>query len=107
MKNVRIMDATGAHALEKFIESCHDKGIMIIFSGMRERVKKVFKDFKAGRFLKNARVGDDANAAGQYGFEQHQHFRASAGLIQPPATLAMPGSVRGAIRSLRGRQAGA
>lgn len=43
MRNADMLDATGAHALERFIVSCHEKGIMVIFSGVRAGVLRVFE----------------------------------------------------------------
>lgn len=63
MKYVRIIDATGAHSLEKFIKDCHDKNIRVIFSGMKDRVRKILEDSGAFDHIDKTNIVNDATEA--------------------------------------------
>jgi len=63
MRFVEILDATGAHALEKFILNCQEKNITIIFSGIRPNVMKVMEKSKIINKISSENIVIDSTKA--------------------------------------------
>ena len=43
MHRVPLIDATGIHALRKFHRKCHERGVVVYVSGLKEELRPTFK----------------------------------------------------------------
>lgn len=71
MRGVRIIDATGVHALEKFIEDCHKHNTRLVLTGIRPAVMKVLDDSGLSEVIGSDNVTDDTTQAIQDVFKKN------------------------------------
>lgn len=63
MKGVRILDATGAHALEKFLQTSNAKNTKVIFTGVRPAVRETLANTGLIKKIGNANIAEDTTVA--------------------------------------------
>ncbi len=63
MKGVRLMDATGAHALETFIRSSQKKGIKVIMTNVKPGIREVMQRVGIDKLLGEMNITNDTTAA--------------------------------------------
>ena len=70
MKGVRIVDATGAHSLERFMREAKNKGIKIIFTNVKETAYKTFVDSGIIKEIGEENIAKDTTEAIKYAIEK-------------------------------------
>ncbi|MCX6800561.1 MAG: sodium-independent anion transporter [Candidatus Falkowbacteria bacterium] len=71
MKQVRILDATGAHALKKIIDTCRTNQIGIIFSGVKPKVMDILEKSGIIKEIGADHVVETATEAIHLAFEKY------------------------------------
>lgn len=71
MRGVRLIDASGVHALEKFLKKCKENGIAVIFTNVRPAVIKVFRASRVIDEIGEENITEDTTAAIERGFTRY------------------------------------
>ena len=71
MRGVRLIDASGVYALERFLKKCRQNGIAVIFTNVRPAVMEVFRASGVIREIGEDNVTEDTTAAIGYAFSRY------------------------------------
>lgn len=71
MKQVRLIDATAIHALDKFLRDCEQKKIAVIFAGVRSGVLRVFTRSKLLNLIGSENIVKDTNVAVKLAYDKY------------------------------------
>lgn len=63
MRNVPVIDATGAHALKEFYSNCKKEGTALVLSGVRDEPAKTLKKFGLEHLIGNKNIFPNIDAA--------------------------------------------
>ena len=63
MRQVPAIDATGLHALTRFVETCHARGTRVLFSGVQPAVRPVLDRSRVAQLVPDAQFFPHARAA--------------------------------------------